>query len=391
MAARSLARCAGDAADLFDEGRAVFVAPVNLLRLRGAFGMSGLAPGAFDQFRTFSPLSVLDGENGVQPNNPGNADLEPEKTQEIEGGFDLGMWGGRLSLEGTVYYSKTTDAILPVPLPPSQGFTVSRKANVGELQNKGWEAKFDVLPIEGDNFRWNSTVVMSGNKNKILELGPSAECNEDRSECRLGGFRQNVAMGARYNRTLVGYDAATNTHTRSDTTEYIGDPLPSWEGSFINSFEFLNGFRLYFQFTWEKGAWFGNGDRPYQARQGAGDEYLSLIADDGTPTAAGDSLLDFFTLFGSTDKRDNIRFGEVSLSYNIPASFTGKLGLGPSSLTFSGQNLMWWDDCNCRDPNGSWRAGAESQTGEGNLNFGNSDFLSNPQPRRFVFTIRTAF
>jgi TonB-dependent starch-binding outer membrane protein SusC len=375
-----------DAAYMITEGGQT----LSSLRLRGAFGMSGLPPGAFDQFRTFSPLAVLDGENGVVPDNPGNADLEPEKTREIEGGFDLGMWNGRVSFEGTVYYSKTTDALLPVPLPPSQGFVNSRKANVGEIENKGWEAKFDILPVEGRSFRWNTTVVMSGNKNKILDLGPSAECNASGTECRLGNLRKGKAIGAQYNRTLVSYDPTTHTHTRSDTTEYIGDPLPSWEGSFINSFDFLNSFRLYFQFTWEKGAWFGNGDRPYQARQGAGDEYLSLINDDGTRTAQADSLLDYFTLFGSVDKRDNIRLGEVSLQYNVPASFTGKLGLGPSSLVLSGQNLMWWDDCNCRDPNGAWRAGTET-TGGDEIAFGNSDFLSNPQPRRFVFTIRTTF
>ncbi len=104
---------------------------VSSLKLRAAVGKSGLAPGAFDQFRTFTPTSVLEGLNGVTPNNPGNADLEPEKTTEFEGGIDLGLLDDRVSIEATVYYAKTTDALLSVALPPSMGFTSSQQQNIG--------------------------------------------------------------------------------------------------------------------------------------------------------------------------------------------------------------------------------------------------------------------
>ena len=90
---------------------------ISTLKRRGAVGMSGLAPGAFDQFRTFSPVSRLEGQPGVTPNNPGNSELEPEKTTEFEGGFDAGLFNDRVSIEATAYYAKTRDAILGVDLP----------------------------------------------------------------------------------------------------------------------------------------------------------------------------------------------------------------------------------------------------------------------------------
>jgi hypothetical protein len=296
-----------------------------------------------------------------------------------------------LSLEATAYYARTRDAILPVPLPPSQGFTSSRRENVGEIANRGWEVKLDMAVIEGANTRWSVGLNMDGNKNEILDLGPGAECNADRSHCKLGNdLRTGHAVRALFSPTVTGYDASTNSHSRSDTTEYIGDPLPHWNGSLSNTLEF-GAFRLYGLVTWEKGAWFGNGDRPYQYRQNAGDEYLSTLDANGDATFATDSVLDYFTLFGSNDQRDNFRIGEISATYQLPDGLTSKFGLGRSSISFSGQNLMWWDDCNCRDPNGSWRGGDEVFTGDGLLVFGNSDFLSTPQPRRFVFSFRTSF
>ena len=52
-------------------------------------------------------------------------------------------------------------------------------------------------------------------------------------------------------------------------------------------------------------------------------------------------------------------------------------------MSLAGQNLMWWDDCNCVDPNMNW-AGADSFT----INGG---FLAQPSPRQYRVQIRTRF
>jgi TonB-dependent SusC/RagA subfamily outer membrane receptor len=356
---------------------------ISNLKVRSAVGRSGLAPGAFAQFRTFTPTSVIEGQNGVRPNNPGNADLEPEKTTEFEGGLDIGLFDDRVSIEATGYYAKTTDALLGVPLPPSLGFSTNKQQNIGSLENKGWELKFDAAIVEGDDFRWSAGVIMDGNYNKILDLGETAECNDERTECRLGNQRQGRAVNAIFGRVLTGYDAATNTHTRSDTNEYLGDPLPHWTGSLIQTVEY-GAFRVYGQVTWETGALFSNSDRPYRVRQRAGDEFVGLLGGDGTPTFGSDSLLDYFTRLGSFDERNNIRIQEVSLAYQLPTSLVSSLGLGRTMATLSGQNLFWWDDCNCSDPNMAYRGGSAGV-------ISTSGFLAQPQPRTFTFSLRTTF
>ena len=362
------------------------------LKIRGAIGASGLAPGAFAQLRTFSPTSVLGGQNGVRPDNPGNAELEPEKTTEIEGGFDMGLFDGRLSVEFTAFYAKTTDALLDVELPPSLGFGDDQQQNIGTIENRGWEVKLDAALIEGDNFRWSGGLNLDGNSNKIVELGPFAQCTTDGSECKLGtSTRTGFPIGGRWARAITGYDAATNSHTRADTSTFVGQPLPKWTGALTNTVE-VGSFRFYGMLTAEKGAFFSNSDRPYRTRQFAGDELWSLVTSSGSAgdtysavaTVASDSLLDFFRLARANDKRDQIRIQEVSVSYSFPTSFTSSLGLGRTSATLSGQNLMWWDNCHCADPSMAYRGGNTTV-------ITTSGFLAQPQPRTFIFSLRTTF
>ena len=169
------------------------------------------------------------------------------------------------------------------------------------------------------------------------------------------------------------------------------EPLPKWSGSLSNTFE-IGAFRFYGLLTAESGAFFDNGDRDYRTRQFAGDELWSLVTDDGSAgdtyndlaTFQSDSLLDFFRLSDATDKRKQLRLQEISVSYSFPTSFTSSLGLGRTSVTLSGQNLMWWDDCNCSDPSMAYRGGSATV-------ISSSGFLAQPQPRTFIFSLRTTF
>ncbi|UCC25476.1 MAG: TonB-dependent receptor, partial [Gemmatimonadales bacterium] len=144
------------------------------VKVRGAVGQAGKAPGAFDQFRTYSPNTVLDDEAGVIPLNPGNADLEPENKTEWEGGLDVGMFDGRLGIEATYYHATTTNALLGIALPPSQGFSSAQLRNVGKILNQGIELSVNATPINTAGFRWSTGINSEWTKNEILDLGETA-------------------------------------------------------------------------------------------------------------------------------------------------------------------------------------------------------------------------
>ena len=63
----------------------------------------------------------------------GNDEVGPERTREIEFGFDGGFFDNRLSAEFTWYEQRTTDALFDVRQMPSTGNWNSQAANVGEI------------------------------------------------------------------------------------------------------------------------------------------------------------------------------------------------------------------------------------------------------------------
>jgi hypothetical protein len=188
---------------------------------------------------------------------------------------------------------------------------------------------------------------------------------------------------------IDGYDAASNTHSRTQYSVYQGRVLPNFNASLANTLTF-GAFRLYGLVSTERGAVFANGDYPYGIRQGGGDDQLKYFDYENrdangnpTPTTKSDSILNFYTLSSPWDSRDNIRIREVSLSYTVPLEFSNRFGLGRTVLTLSGQNLHWWDDCNCMDPNMQYTGGSTFSNASG--------FLAMPQSRKFLFSVRTGF
>jgi TonB-dependent starch-binding outer membrane protein SusC len=352
---------------------------ISSLRLRSAVGMSGLAPGAFDQFRTFSAIAALDDQPAVTPDNPGNPELKPEATTEVEAGFEMGLFDDRLGIDFSLFRATTRDALLQVALPPSAGFASSQLQNAGEILNQGFEVSFNSTLYQSPRLRWHSTFNVDYAENEVLDLGETAQ------DGVLGGFREGYPVRILFASQIIGYNADTNTHIRSDTAMYVGNLEPDWNFGLSNTLEFGN-LRIYGLVTAERGAVFANSDRPYRIRFQTGDEYLRTLDSNLEPTPQSDSLRNYFTLVSAEDSRDHVRIREVSVSYQVPDRWVSPVGMGRTTVTFSGQNLHWWDDCNCWDPSMRYRGGDSTQ----NFHL-SSGFLAMPQPRRFVLSVRTNF
>jgi len=363
------------------------------LKLRAAIGMAGKAPGAFDQFQTYTPNTVLDDIAGVSPDNPGNDKLEPENKLEYELGFDMGLWNNRVGVDATYWHAKTQNALLEIDLPPSEGFSDGQLRNVGEILNHGVELAVNTTVLDRSEFRWNVGVNYEWNKNEILNLGESAVQDSlpiyENGELvrwdyhkRIGGNWEGLPIGEIITRGIIGWDAANRTHLRSTYSFYQGQFYPDQMASINSDFSIGQSLRLAVQFRGEWGASMGNSDRSYGVRQFAYDELLKHLGPNGESTPASDSVRNYMQLVTPTDSRDNIRLQELSLTYTLPETLSGWLGLQRSTVTLAGYNLYWWDHCNCPDPN---------QNYQGGTSFGNSPFLGLPQPRRFLLSFRTRF
>ena len=363
---------------------------VSAARLRGAYGQAGKMPGPFDSFTSYAATPVFSSGSGIVPLNPGNADLRPERSTEKEWGFEFGLLNDALGVEASYYFQTTNDAIVPKLNPPSAGFSAARSVNIGEVQNRGWEVSVNYRAYATARMDWTTGIKLDGNKNEITDLGGiNLGNNNFRLHFPVGGVWDRVATGFSVNTT--GNSPLDNKPcpsygcpitTRSDTVVYHGPGLPTLNASWSNQFRY-RAFTLSALVSMERGAVFGNGDRPYRIRQGGADEYLRALDASGGRTFQADSIKQYASILNYIDKRDNIRLRELSLSWNAPDRFASMLGLGVTSVTLSGQNLMWWDNCHCVDPNMNW-AGASS------FNF-NNGFLMQPAPRVYRLQLRTRF
>ncbi|MEO7522380.1 MAG: TonB-dependent receptor [Gemmatimonas sp.] len=143
---------------------------IETLKLRAAVGEAGKAPGAFDATRTWVPVPAENGQSSFTPSQVGNPNLGPERTREIEYGFDASMWNGRLGVVFTGFDQRTSDALVAVAYPPSQGFLNNQLENIGVLSNKGLELQLSSALHPASWMDIDARLQFTGVKGRAVDL-----------------------------------------------------------------------------------------------------------------------------------------------------------------------------------------------------------------------------
>ncbi|MGH7720700.1 MAG: TonB-dependent receptor domain-containing protein, partial [Gemmatimonadaceae bacterium] len=221
------------------------------LRLRAAWGASGVAPGTTDALRFFSSAnaSVLGVDQpGVIIGAIGNVELKPERSQEVEAGLDAGLVGGRVNLELTYYRKKTEDALISRQLAPSLGVAAARFENLGSVLNEGFEAAVDARVLTLSNVQWDLRVSGSHNKNELLELGEGVS-----PILILSGRQRHIEgypLGGYWGRRMSFSDAnddgiiTPNEITRETDAEFLGNVFPANQMSVSSSLTLFSRLRV---------------------------------------------------------------------------------------------------------------------------------------------------
>jgi TonB-linked SusC/RagA family outer membrane protein len=147
------------------------------MKLRAAWGQSGRAPGAFDAVRTWENAGGTGwgGQPAFFPLNVGNPDLGPERTAELELGFDAAAFGDRLSTQFTYFHRDISDALFSARQIPSLGFLNSQLENVGSMQSSGIELTANVVALRHGAWEWNVGGSVYTNHDKVKSLGGAAD------------------------------------------------------------------------------------------------------------------------------------------------------------------------------------------------------------------------
>jgi TonB-linked SusC/RagA family outer membrane protein len=386
------------------------------MKLRGAFGFSGKAPGAFDKLRTWSPISD-DGSPGFTPSDVGNANVGPERTREFEVGFDASFGRGLVGLEATYYNARTSDALVGVALPGSIGGWGTRTENVGELMGEGLEFQLNTALYRSDFIEWRARANVAFSRNEALDLN----CED------VDGVRtcQNIAVsnGARI---VVGHPVPTywayqilnpNEHAapiRSDSLLPVGPVFPTRLLGFSTTVQLGRSVTVDALLEHQGGHYLPNYTGYQNARRGVWYNCYDIQKVMATVKATGNqSLLDSYTALergrcatnitgaGSSanpeghdsnywiDKADFWKLRSVSVSWQLPEAWVSRYA-DRATLTIAGRNLLKWTDFEGTDPeieDYSDRAGQGSGAGS----YGRREYYNLPPSRSFLATVRVTF
>ena len=147
---------------------------VDFIQLRGSLGVVGNQEiGDYQFAANVVPKTVIVNNERATSyviSNKSNPDLKWETTASYNIGLSSGFFKNRLTATLDVYYKKTSDLLLNVPVEQVTGFnTVLR--NVGSVTNQGVELEIGGVLIENKKLRWTLNGNIAHNKNEVTSLG----------------------------------------------------------------------------------------------------------------------------------------------------------------------------------------------------------------------------
>lgn len=143
---------------------------IDLLKLRVGYGIVGnQAIPSYAYASIYKPQYTNGTSSLISDGRMGNPDIRWEKQKQFNVGFDVSFWNDRLSLTGDYFYTVNSDLLMEMSLSPTIGFK-NKVANVGELENKGFEFTLNSRIIDMRDFKWNLSANISHDKNTVKKL-----------------------------------------------------------------------------------------------------------------------------------------------------------------------------------------------------------------------------
>jgi TonB-linked SusC/RagA family outer membrane protein len=335
---------------------------VRELRLRSAYGASGVQPSTTAAVEFFTVATHLgEGESGEQAgliySAPGNRELRPERSTEVEFGVDGTLFDGRLIAELTYYTKNSRDALIGRVLPPSIGTGVtSRFENLGHVRNWGWEGLLNAQLVRTRSFGWDLLINGSTNNNELVDLGgvpPIITTTQRNIEGYplFGWWSREITFADADGNGIITADEITV----ADDASFQGHSLPRHEVAATTGFDFWNRrLRLATQFDYKGGHLVYNNTERIRC---ASRNNCRALMDPTAPLweqARTVAVRQFGTsvLGGFFEKGDFVRWREVALTFNMPQEWANRVFRGRSLVaTAAARNLgIVWTDYTGVDP-----------------------------------------
>jgi TonB-linked SusC/RagA family outer membrane protein len=362
---------------------------LSFLKLRASWGITGnQTVGAYS---TIPQINVGVGPNGIEnatgyPFNgnqstpaiytnletPKSTTLKWERNRQTDVGLDAAFLNGAITLTVDAYYRKVTDLLYNLTAPQYLGGG-QYQVNLGSLYNKGIEAALGATPVSKGKFTWNTNVILSVNRNKLLSLNGLDNVitnNIGSAQTGVSILKVGMPLGEFYGYKFLGtwksseaaqaaqygnkpgdskYLDVLGTHSINATDDRvpIGNGAPKYTFSWSNNLSY-GDFFLTMLFYGSQGNQIYSGTIPY-TYGGLGDARNATnkgILDVWTPTHETNT-----PTFSPTSQNyinssrwvyngSYIKLKNIALSYHLPQSLINTLKMRNLEVYVSSQNLF---------------------------------------------------
>ena len=365
-----------------DEGFFPRVSWLDQLRLRAAYGASGVQPGATAGLVLYSPGTVsIRGTDtpSLISSQPGNPNLKPETSTEFESGFDTQVLSNRVHFEYTFWNKKTKNALINVAVAPSSGASqLSPLLNIGSTQGWGHEAQITAQLWESRRVGWDVLLTGSHFSNKVVDLGIDQSTGKPRTLItNSGSSGGQVRQMAGYPINAQWYHPYTYADANGDgilqinevqvdsSFQFYGYRVPRDIFSIQNGLDFFGGaLRLTMMFDYKGGNSILDGANNFQCNTGP-----FACRDTQDPTVPLDRQAaaiakTYGTSIGGTKFTSSLgyfrnnqfwKFRELSTVWRLPRQVTSRIRAQEgSTLVFGARNLHTWSSWTGIDPEANY-------------------------------------
>ena len=248
---------------------------VDLFKIRGSYGLTGsqnFNPYQAKATYKFYDNISYDNITGAYLMAMSNNQLKWQQTDDLNIGFDMQLFK-QLNVRFDAYKSTTKDALLAMTLPTSTGFS-SYYENLGNVENKGFEATVNWRFYQKDNNYVSINASIGHNTNKVTKINDALrsfndkaqeDADNNKSTAPVIRYEEGQSMTAIWAVRSLGIDPTTGRELflKKDgvTTTYnydtndkvvVGDSNPKYHGNFGFSGEY-QGFGATCSFSYRFG------------------------------------------------------------------------------------------------------------------------------------------
>lgn len=353
------------------------------LKIRAGYGQTGsqASVGNYGYLATYNTSVYPLGTDGTEQTalistTLSNPDIHWETVAQTNIGFDAALFDSRVMLTVDAYLKKTSDMLVKASIPITSGFedTSTTYTNAGKVTNKGIEVSLHTINFKESHAHpgWETSLSYTYNRNKIDDLNSSVpyyinQINNSyvtmlAKDYPINVFYGYVTDGIFQNQEEVKEHAVQTGAEPGDIRfrdlnndgvinekdrTVIGNPNPShlfsinnivsWKGLELsvylqgvagnkifnaNNIDLTGMSAAYNQLTDVLGRWHGEGTSTSMPRAVYGDPN------------GNNRVSDRYVESGSY-----LRLKNISLSYNLPATWLRALSLSSARLIFSCENV----------------------------------------------------